>query len=117
MYIEFLKEIYTNSSMTVHLHNESNKINTRRGDSKRRMDSIRQAPRHNHWNMLEKISLQVMRTPSNDIRCGNMDTHHPSKEQASSRTNKDGKTYVKHQIPVQKNKHLGKRKDKDHRRD
>ena len=31
MYIELLKEIYTNSSMTVHLHNESNKINIRRG--------------------------------------------------------------------------------------
>ena len=30
VYIELLKEIYTNSSMTVHLHNESNKINTRR---------------------------------------------------------------------------------------
>ena len=25
------KDIYTNSSMTVHLHKESNKINTRRG--------------------------------------------------------------------------------------
>ena len=31
VYIELLKEIYTNSSMTVHLHKESNKINTRRG--------------------------------------------------------------------------------------
>ena len=31
MYIERLKEIYTNSSMTVHLHKESNKINTVRG--------------------------------------------------------------------------------------
>ena len=31
MYIELLKEIYTNSSMTVHLHKESNKINIRRG--------------------------------------------------------------------------------------
>ncbi len=31
MYIELLKEIYTNSSITVHLHQESNKINTRRG--------------------------------------------------------------------------------------
>ena len=31
VYIEFLKEIHTNSSMTVHLHKESNKINIRRG--------------------------------------------------------------------------------------
>ena len=30
-YIELLKEIYTNSSMTVHLHKESNKVNIRRG--------------------------------------------------------------------------------------
>ena len=32
MYIEFLKEIYTNSSMTVHIHKESNNINIRRGE-------------------------------------------------------------------------------------
>ena len=31
VYIELLKEIYTNSSMTVHLHKESNKISIRRG--------------------------------------------------------------------------------------
>ena len=31
VYIELLKEIYTNSSMTLHLHKESNKINIRRG--------------------------------------------------------------------------------------
>ena len=31
VYIELLKEIYTNSSMTVHLHKESNKINIWRG--------------------------------------------------------------------------------------
>ena len=31
MYIKLLKEIYTNSSMTVHLYKESNKINIRRG--------------------------------------------------------------------------------------
>ncbi|KAK2154452.1 hypothetical protein NP493_2190g00018 [Ridgeia piscesae] len=41
-----------------------------------------------------------------------MGTHHPSKAQASSRANKDGKEYVKHHIPGQENKHLGKRKDK-----
>ena len=44
--------------------------------------------------MLEKTSLQLMRTSSNGIWRGNMGTHHPSKEQASSRTNKDGKEYV-----------------------
>ena len=31
VHIELLKEIYTNSSTTVHLHNESNTINIRRG--------------------------------------------------------------------------------------
>ena len=31
VFIELLKEIYTNSSMTVHIHKESNKINIRRG--------------------------------------------------------------------------------------
>ena len=46
-----------------------------------------------------------------------MGTQHPSKEQASSRMNKDGKEYVIYHIPGQKNKHLGKRKDKGHRRD
>ena len=30
-YIELLKEIFNNSSMTIHLHKESNKINIRRG--------------------------------------------------------------------------------------
>ena len=55
--------------------------------------------------MLEETSLQLMRTSSNDIRCGYMGTHHPCKEQASSRTNKDGKAYyinVKHHIQGQK---------------
>ena len=63
------------------------------------------------------LKREVMRTSSNDIRRGNVGTHHPSKEQASSRTNKHGKEYVKHHIPGQKNKHLVKRKDKGHRRD
>ena len=52
-----------------------------------------------------------------DIRGENMGTHHPNKEQASSRTNKDGKEYVKHHIPGQKNKHLGKRTEQGHRHD
>ena len=56
-----------------------------------------------------------MRTFSNDIRRGNMDTRHPCKEQASSRKNKDGKEYVKHHMPGQKNNRLGKRKDQGHR--
>ena len=67
--------------------------------------------------MFEETSVQLMRTSSNDIRRGNMGTHQPSKEQASSCTKKDGKEYVKHHIPGQKNKHLGKRKDKGDRRD
>ena len=53
-----------------------------------------------------------MHTSSNDIQRGNMGTHHPSKEQASSRTNKDGKECVKHHIPGHKNKHVGKRKQR-----
>ena len=53
-----------------------------------------------------------MHTSGNDIRHGNMGTHHPCKEQASSRTNKDGKEYVKYHTSGQKHKHLGKRKDK-----
>ena len=44
-------------------------------------------------------------------------TDHPSKEHASSRTNKDGNESVKHHISGQKYKHLGKRKDHGHRRD
>ncbi len=52
--------------------------------------------------MLEETSLQLMRTSSNDIRRGNMGTHHPSKEQASSHTNKDGKEYAKRHTPGQK---------------
>ena len=47
-------------------------------------------------------NFESMCTSSNDIRRRNMGTHHPSKEQASSRTNKDGKEYVKHHIPGQK---------------
>ena len=43
----------------------------------------------------------------------NMGTHHPSKEQASSHTNKDRKEYVKHHIPGRNNKHLDKSKDRD----
>ncbi|MEG7521769.1 MAG: reverse transcriptase domain-containing protein, partial [Chromatiales bacterium] len=31
VYVELLKHMYTNSSMTVHLHKECNKINIRRG--------------------------------------------------------------------------------------
>ena len=58
-----------------------------------------------------------MRTSSNGIRRGNLGTHHPSKEQARSRTNKDGREYAKHHIPAMKNKLLGKRQDKGHRLD
>ena len=57
-----------------------------------------------------------MRTSSNDIRRGIMGTHHPSKEQAHNRTDKDGKEYIKMYIRRQKNKRLGKRKDKRYRR-
>ena len=58
-----------------------------------------------------------MRISSNDVGRGNMGTHYPSKEQTCSRTNEDGKENVKHHIPGQKNKHLGKIKDKGHVRD
>ena len=39
---------------------------------------------------------------SNDIRRVNKGIHQPSKEQASSCTNKDGKKHAKHYIPEQK---------------
>ena len=51
--------------------------------------------------LFSTLRLRLMRTFSNDIRCGNMGTHHPSKQQASSRTNTYGKEYVKHHIPGQ----------------
>ena len=41
-----------------------------------------------------------------------MGTHHPSKEQVTRSTNKDGKEYVKDHIPEQKNKHPGNKKTK-----
>jgi len=66
--------------------------------------------------MLEDTSLQLKRTSSNDIWRGNMGTHHPSKEQATSRTNKDGKEYVKHPIPDRTPK-TSVKKTKGHRRD
>ena len=52
-----------------------------------------------------------MRTSSNDIGRGNIDTRHPCKGQTSSCTNKGTKEYVKHHIPGQKNNHLGKSED------
>jgi len=58
-----------------------------------------------------------MRTSGNYIQRGNMGIHHPSKDQASRSTNKDGKAYIIHHIPGQRNKHLGMRKDKVHKRD
>ena len=62
-------------------------------------------------------NFESLRTSSNDIRRRDMGIHHPSKEQASSRTNKNGKEYVKHHIPGQKNKHMDKRKNQGHRED
>ena len=59
----------------------------------------------------------IIPATSNDIWHGNMGTHQPSIEQASSRINKDWKEYVKHHIAGLKNKHLGKRKNKGHRSD
>ena len=82
----------------------------RQGDSKKnhgRMDSIRQTPwelQWYHWNLLEEISIQLMRTSSNDIRRGNMGTRQSSKDQASNRTNKYGNEYAKHHINGQKTK-------------
>ena len=64
--------------------------------------------------MLEETNLQLVHTCNNDVRCVNMGTLQTSKGQASRCTIKDGKEYVKHHIPGQKNKHLGKRKDKSH---
>ena len=58
-----------------------------------------------------------MHTSSNYMRRGNMGTRHPSKEQASRCKNIYRKEYSKYHISGQKNKHLGKRKDKCHRHD
>ena len=44
-------------------------------------------------------------------------THELNKELAGSRTKIERSMFVKHHIPGQNNKHLGKRKDKGHRRD
>ena len=63
------------------------------------------------WNVLEETSLQLMPISSSDIKRGNMGTHQPSKEQASSNTNKDGKGYVKHHI----NRNQGKRQSETQR--
>ena len=59
----------------------------------------------------------LMRTSGSGLWHRNMGTHQPSKEQASSHKNKNGKKYVKHHISGQKNKHLDKRKDNGHRCD
>ena len=58
-----------------------------------------------------------MRTSSYDIQYVNMGTPHPNKNQASSRTNKDVKKYIKRYIQGEKNKYMGKRKDTGHRCD
>ena len=54
------------------------------------MDSIHQALQHLKGNTGTCLKRQIYNS-CNDIRRGNMGTHQPSKEQASSRTNKDGK--------------------------
>ena len=43
-----------------------------------------------------------MRTSSNEIRRGNMGTHHPRKEQTNRCKNKTGKEYANHHSPGQK---------------
>ena len=48
---------------------------------------------------------------------GNMGTRHPSKEQVAACTNEDGKENMKHDIPGEKSKYLGKRNDKGHTHD
>ncbi len=66
------------------------------------MDNIRLAPRYlqgYHWNMFEETSIQLIQRTS-PMKSGAETC--PSKEQASSRTSKDGKEYAKHHIPEQK---------------
>ena len=60
--------------------------------------------------------LQLMHTSSMTYGA---ETWAPANQRRSysSPTNKNGKEYVKHHIPGQKNKHPGKRKDEGHRRD
>ena len=101
--IVLLKEIYTNRSITIHLHKESNTINTSRGVRQGDTISSKQFTA-----ALESIFRTCLK------RQVYMGTHHPSKEQASIPTYKDGKEYVKYHKPGEKIKHLGKRKDKGH---
>ncbi|KAK2174678.1 hypothetical protein NP493_781g01024 [Ridgeia piscesae] len=60
VYIELLKEMHTNSTMTVHLHKESNTFNIRRGarqgDTKAVYGSTRKPIRRQTW---ETIGLKI----------------------------------------------------------
>ena len=126
-----MKDIYTNSSKTVHLHKERNKINRCQQDTQiknvesyiylRQRFSARDKtqdkeiqrritagwaalPKHrdifkgNIGTCLKRIVYNSTVFPAMSYGAKNTSTHHLSKEQASSRTNKDGKEYVKHQI-------------------
>ena len=44
-------------------------------------------------NQVKKIKRRI-KAEWNDLKRGNMGIHHPCKEQASSRTNKNGKEYM-----------------------
>ena len=63
--------------------------------------------------MLEETNLQLMHTSSNDIRRENLGTHHPCKEQASSRKTKMERRMLNITYRDRKNNHLGKTKVTD----
>ena len=61
--------------------------------------SLRKVRRTEKLGQDRLMRLLIKQGRCNEMRRRNMDTHQPSKAQASSRTNKYGKEYVNHHIP------------------
>ena len=111
VYIEILKDIYTDSSVTVHLHKESEKIRIKRGVRQgdtispklftATLESIRQTPGYlqkQPCHLPEKTSVQLLCAASYDIWCRDLDTDQTSTEQTCGRTDQNGKKYAQHHI-------------------
>ena len=73
--------------------------------------------KHGHSPAMQRTSLLLMRSSSNDIQRGNMGTHQPSKEQASSRTTQMERNMLNIAYRDRRKTNMGKRKDQGHRRD
>ena len=76
--------------------------------------SIRQAPLRLQGICLKRQVYKSCALPATYAETWTLTTQAKNKLAAAK---KNGKEYVKHHIPGQTNKHLGKRKDKGHRRD